>query len=276
MNHAIFEHYQETSPLHHLNPAVKLLSSVVVMLFTSLIFDPLTLTGIALFGLLLTLGPGRIPPGLILRGLIPFFLFGIGFFWMNALLPRLADGTEAGADILLTLGPLRFYRTGVRNGVSFGIRSLGFGIYSLLFVATTNPTDFILSLVHQLHLPPRLAYSALAAYRYLPTLHSEIAMIRNAHQVRGTSSLPGPRGVFQRSYRFTIPLLVSGIRRAGRAADAMEARAFTGRNRSWYRQTRLGFRDLLYVIALASGIAFITLYSRHRGSLVFWGGQLWN
>ncbi|WP_018527050.1 energy-coupling factor transporter transmembrane component T family protein [Alkalispirochaeta alkalica] len=276
MNHALFEYYQERSPLHHLNPAVKLISSLVVMIFTSLIFDPFTLAAITLFGLALTLGPGRVPPTLVLRGLIPFLLFGAGFFWMNALMPRVTSGAGTGEELLFSLGPLGFHRTGVINGVSFGIRSLGFGVYSLLFVATTNPTDFILSLVHQVRLPPRLAYSALAAYRYLPTLHSEITMIRNAHQVRGTREGSGPGGFFRKSYRFTIPLLVSGLRRAGRVADAMEARAFTGRNRSWYRQTRIGFRDLLYVVALASGVVLITLYSHHRGTLIFWGGQLWN
>ncbi len=268
----VFESYELASPLHLVNPAVKLLCSLAVMLFVSLIFDIPTLSTIAGWGLLLVLGLARVRPTVLARAMLPFAIFGLGFLWMNAILPRAAEGQ---AEALLRLGPLTVWREGLLNGISFAIRALSFGVYSVLFVATTDPTTFVLSLIHQLRVPPRLAYSALAAYRYLPTLHAELAQIRAAHRLRGVGETGGLRGKLQQAYRYTIPLLAAALRRAGRTANAMEARAFTGRQRTWYRTTRLRAVDAGYALLALGGVAAIVVLSARAGTLMLWSGRLW-
>ncbi len=272
MRVGVFENYELPSPLQAVNPAVKLLCSAAVMLFVSLVFDIVTLSALLLWGSVLALGPGRIRPAVLVRALIPFALFGVGFLWMNALLPR---QTGDGATELLRLGPVVVWREGLRNGLSFAVRALNFGVYSVLFVATTEPTSFVLSLIHQLRVPPRFAYSALAAYRYLPTLHAELDQIRAAHRLRGVGESEGLRGKVKQAYRYTIPLLAAALRRAGRTANAMEARAFTGRGRTWYRRTVTTPRDLVYALLLLGGVAVIVAASASAGTLLFWSGRLW-
>ena len=45
---------------------------------------------------------------------------------------------------------------------------LCFAVYSLLFVLTTDPTDFVVALVQHWRVPPRIAYASMAAYRFVP------------------------------------------------------------------------------------------------------------
>jgi len=266
----VFENYEGDSPLRGVNPSVKMIASVLVMLFVSVVFDHRTLGAVIALGAVLVLLVGRVRPGVLGRAMVPFLLFGLGFLWMNALLPRSA-GTP-----LFTVGPVVVSREGALNGVSFALRAIAFGVWSLLFVATTEPTSFVLSLVHQLSVPPKLAYSALAAYRYLPSLQMELEQIRGAHRLRGVGEAGGLRGKVQRAYRYTVPLLAGALRRASRVAAAMEARGFSGGERSWYRRERLAWRDALYAIAVLGGTAAIVWWSWESGSLRLWSGRLWD
>lgn len=269
MRASLFTHFNESSWLSTLNPAVKLVTALVVMLLASILFDHPTLIGLLAIGFSLLLALGRISLFAILRGLLPFMLFGIGFLWMNALLPRVA-GTP-----LFSLGFMTLYLEGLLNGISFFLRALVFGVWSLLFVATTNPTWFVLSLVHQLKVPPRFAYSALAAYRYLPALQQELSQIQAAHRLRGVGEAGGIRGKLQRARRYTIPLLSGALRRATRVAAAMEARAFTGLNRTWYRQPTLQPRDFLFLLLIVALIGALLTWTSMSGYLRLWRGHLW-
>ncbi|HKK48612.1 MAG TPA: energy-coupling factor transporter transmembrane component T [Alkalispirochaeta sp.] len=269
MRYTVFENYEKSSPLAAVNPSVKLIASVVVMLFVSVVFDHHTLAAVIALGAVLVLGVGRVHPVVLGRAMVPFLIFGFGFLWMNALLPRTA-GTP-----LFTVGPVVVSWEGVRNGVSFALRAIAFGVWSLLFVATTEPTSFVLSLVQQLRVPPKLAYSALAAYRYLPSLQIELEQIRGAHRLRGVGESGGLQGRIQRVYRYTVPLLAGALRRASRVAAAMEARGFSGTGRSWYRWHRLTWWDALYLITVLGGTAAIVWMSWRSGSLRVWTGRLW-
>ncbi len=269
MTRSVFTHFVTPSPLSQLNPSMKLIVAFGVMLLASVVFDFVTLGSLLGLGLGLILLAGRLPLRLVVRGLVPFMLFGLGFFWMNAALPR-TTGTELAA-----IGPLSISYEGVLNGLSFFLRALVFGVWSLLFVATTQPTDFVLSLVHQLRVPPRFAYSALAAYRYLPSLQQELEQIRAAHRLRGVGEAGGLRGRLQRARRYTIPLLTGALRRATRVAAAMEARGFTGHNRTWYRQPTVQWQDWVFVLLVAGAVAALIGFGLASGSLQMWRGHLW-
>ncbi|TVR85374.1 MAG: hypothetical protein EA428_15915 [Spirochaetaceae bacterium] len=269
IRHTVFENYELDSPLATINPAVKMICSVIVMLFVSVVFDLQTLSLLTAFGALMVLGLGRVRPLVLARALLPFLLFGVGFLWMNALLPRSAGTT------LFTVGPVAISAEGLRNGVSFFLRALTFGVWSVLFVASTEPTRFVLSLVHQLSVPPKIAYSALAAYRYLPSLQIELEQIRGAHRLRGVGEAGGLRGKIQRVYRYTVPLLAGALRRAGRVAAAMEARGFSGMNRTWYRKESLRLRDAAYAIGVLSVTSLIIWWGLYSETLMLWSGRLW-
>ena len=58
--------------------------------------------------------------------------------------------------------------------LALSLRILNVAALSLMFIFTTNMVDFILSLIQQLKLPPKIAYGVLAGYRFLPMMKDEI------------------------------------------------------------------------------------------------------
>lgn len=121
-------------------------------------------------------------------------------------------------------------------GISIAFRILCFSALSMMFLFTTDPILFMLSLIQQCKLPPKLAYGVIAGFRFLPLLKDEILIIRQAHRIRGAASDSGLKGKLSAVRRFTIPLLAGAIRKAERTAIAMESKGFTGsRNRTFYR-----------------------------------------
>lgn len=269
---SLFSSYERASYLRRLNPSLKLGIAMLYMLVATVLFDVWTLLALALVALTATHFLGRVPLATLLRGSVPFLLLGIGYLWMNTLFPR-ADG--ASVTVLFQIGPLRVVQEGIVNGLTLLARALCMGAWSLFFVTSTDPTDFILSLIQQLGIGPRVAYGALAAYRFVPLLEDEWAQIRKAHWLRGVGQGKGLGGRLEQSYRYTIPLLASAIRKAGRTAWAMESRAFTGdRERTYYRRLVITPADWQFAAA-ALFVLFVILFTAWRlGSLQFWNGGL--
>jgi energy-coupling factor transport system permease protein len=272
MNHNIVSFYEQDSLLHRLNPTVKLGIAFFFMIVATLLFDVRTLGLIFLLAVGVTWRLGRIPLTALLRGMGPFLILGLGYLWMNALFPR-AEGEAV--TVLFRFGPFRVVEEGLLTGLALTARALCFGACSLFFITTTDPTDFIISLIQQLGLAPRLAYGTLAAYRFVPLLEAELAQIRAAHRLRGVGEGEGLRGKVIQLYRYTLPLLASAIRKAGRVAIAMESRAFTGdRGRTYYREVRVTRTDWLFAANSLISLTLILVIGWQLNWLRFWQGGL--
>lgn len=223
--------------------------------------DPYTPAMFLVISLTLTLSTGVLRGRSALR-LVPFGFFAFAMFWMNAAWANVTDAT-----VVATLGPLEFTDEGVILGLALGLRILAVGLLTLVFLSTIEPTEFVLSLVQQLKLPARLAYSLMAALRFVPTLETEIQLIRAAHRIRG-AGVDGHFSWAKRFYRYAIPLLAGGIRRAERVAIAMEARGFSGdAPRTYLRQFPWHHRDTMFVIISFAVVMIVFTVSAHFGWL---------
>lgn len=250
-----------SSPLHRLNPAVKLLGFSCLTLTPTLFLDPATPAAFLSLAFLIGWGLGDITPLRLARRLTPLLVVAAGLAVFNALFyggPR--------TELLLAVGPLRLWLEGAAFGLSLGLRILCVVAYSALYVWTTDPSAFVASLIQQARLPYRLGYAVLAAYRFLPVLQRELANIHNAHRVRGAYGEDW-RSRLGRVRRYGIPLLANGIRQAERLAVAMDARGFGALpERTYYVQTRVGVGDYLFLAgtalataAILSALAFLGL-----------------
>jgi energy-coupling factor transport system permease protein len=266
----LLNHYETPSPLAAWNPSVKAVTIAATSLLLTFVLDPVTPLLCFAFTMVALVAVGRAPLGPLLAGLAPALGVGFGLWWTNALFAR-----EAGA-VLWTWGPLRVGEHGLWMGAALAARVLGFAAYSLLFVATTNPSAFIVSAIVTLRLPVPLGYALLAVYRFLPTLAAEYQLIRGAHRIRGESAA-GPFARWRdRALRYTVPLLASSIRRAERVALAMEARGLlAGRPRTYYRRPPLGGRDFVLAAAFMAAHAALLWLSWRWGTLRWWRGQLY-
>jgi energy-coupling factor transport system permease protein len=266
----LFSHYETDSPLGRWNPAAKAMAVLAVSLLLTAIFDPVTPLVILIVSILITVLLGRVSFVAILAGLAPATALAAGLVWTNLFFGR-AEGR-----LWWHWGPFSLSEASLIIGLSLGLRVLCFASYSLLFLTTTDPSRFILSLIQHLRVPYRFGYAMLAVYRFLPMLGYEFLLIRGAQRIRGVPQRRGVRGWVQGAVRYMIPLLAAALRRAERVAIAMEARGLgPGLHRTYYRYIPMRARDIGAAIALIGVNALIIAVSWKLGVLRVWHGQLY-
>jgi len=229
--------------ISRINPSAKLLANLIALIGCMLVFDPVT----PLIFLIVVLTIGSLDGVFKLKEIpkfIPFLLFALGMVWMNAAWADVPDSNVIGE-----FGFFTFTDKGLSLGISLGLRILAIAAFSILFTSSTDPTDLVLSLVQQCRLSPSIAYSILAAIRLFPTLETELSTIQAAHRIRGKGE-KGLNKKIKRWYRYAIPLLAGGIRKAERVALAMEARGFSSQvSRTYYKVITWDKKDTVFVIA---------------------------
>ncbi|MCC6443214.1 MAG: energy-coupling factor transporter transmembrane protein EcfT [Armatimonadetes bacterium] len=244
---SLFDFYESDSFLHRTHPLTKLAVNLLVLLATSFYQRPLAPLLLLAALMLAALVLARLPFLHLWKAMRFFFALSALWVFFTALFTR----PDAGAsEVFFRLGPLAFTEYGLWWGVTRALRMLCLIAFALLLVSTTDPTDLILGLIQQGRLNYRIGYGILVGYRTIPLLQEEYDTIRAAHRVRGVREGKGIAGSAQRMRRYAIPLLAGAVRRAERAALAMESRAFGAyEERTYLRQLRFGWRDS----ALAAG-----------------------
>jgi energy-coupling factor transport system permease protein len=255
MNPAAFA--DRDSVLHRLNPLTKLGLAVLVIVGLTFIVDPLTPAIVTILLLGMVCGLGGVRLSAVLRMYLPVWLLSFGALWTTAVFYTVDPASHPRA--ILSAGPIVVVDQGVAYALVLFFRLQGFYAASLVYVLTTDPTDLVRALVQKLGLSYRFGYGAHAAFRFVPLFEGELFSIRAAHRVRGVSDGGGPITRLRTYVAYLIPLLVGGVRRAERAALAMDARGFGAYpDRTHYRQSRFTILDALFSI----------------GSLVVLGGLL--
>jgi energy-coupling factor transport system permease protein len=240
-----FVWHEGDSYLHRLNPLTKLGACFLAGGVVSTAGEPLTPIVVALAAIITTRAAGRVPWRLIARPLAFGSLAGFGVFWTYSLF-------YGGS------GP------GWAYGLTMAMRLLAILTASALFVLTTDPSQFVRSLIHQAHVSPRIAYSIFAGYRFVPLLEVEFATIRAAHQMRGGDTRPSLPGRIRQLVGYAIPLLVSAVRKGERVALAMESRGFGALpQRTYFRTTTLGRADFAFGVCCLVLFALLVFARLH-------------
>lgn len=226
-----------------MHPLPKLAVCLVFVLASILVFDLRVQIAI----LLLAVAACRVGAGIPLRRiallLLPFCLFGFGFLTTSVLF-RAESGyavqmaaEQGGGAPDLSPGLVLFFRV------------LACGMVSAAFVLSTDPGRFVRALMTDLALPPAVGFALLQALHLVPDLRREAQVLRMARAIRlgrPMRRLPTPNDVAA----LAVPLLAFAIRRAGRAAIALEARGLAaGRRRTHLPQPAMGRRDAAFVVA---------------------------
>ena len=142
----------------------------------------------------------------------------------------------------------------------------------LLFVCTTNPSEFAASL-NRIGIKYTVAYSVALALRYIPDIQKNYHEISQAQQARGIE-MSRKQNLVKRlksAAAILIPLIHSSMDRIEVVSDAMELRGFgKGKKRTWYMGRPFRSADILAMVfcalLLAAAIALNVLN----------GGRFWN
>ena len=120
----------------------------------------------------------------------------------------------------------------------------------LLFVCTTNPSEFAASL-SRIGVSYRISYAVALALRYIPDIQREYRDISLTQQARGTemSSKASLVNRLKAASSILIPLILSSMERIETISNAMELRGFgKGKKRTWYSGRPFRKMDILCML----------------------------
>ena len=244
----LFNYIERPSPIHRLTGATKLVCLVawtvaaMTSFYTPLLFA-MTVGAIVLFKTAklkvsdISFVLGLMIAYIILNNLL-IFLFspdhGANLYGSETILFRIAGPYVVTAEQL-------FYHLNVilKNACTIPI--------VLLFVCTTNPSEFAASL-SRIGISYRISYAVALALRYIPDIQREYRDISLAQQARGTEMSKKASLVdrLKAASTILIPLILSSMERIETISNAMELRGFgKGAKRSWYSGRKFSRADIL-------------------------------
>lgn len=233
----LFNYIERSSPIHRLTGASKLVCLLTWSLaamsgFHTPLLAILTLAAIGLFKLSkiklkdVSFMLGFTLVFMLLNNVL-IFLFspehGVSIYGTRTVLFKIAGPYVVTAEQL-------FYHLNVALKYTCTIPIV------LLFVCTTNPSEFAASL-NRIGVSYRISYAVALALRYIPDIQREYGDISQAQQARGiemskkaslVSRLKSVSGIL-------IPLILSSMQRIETISNAMELRGFgKEQKRTWY------------------------------------------
>jgi ABC-type cobalt transport system, permease component CbiQ and related transporters len=139
---------------------------------------------------------------------------------------------------------------------------------ALMFIVTTNPSEFAASL-SKLGVKYSIGYSIAIALRYIPDVQKDFQEIKQAQEARGIDMSKGTSFSKRMKSMMAIlfPLIFSSLERIDVISNAMELRGF-GKNkkRTWYSERKFQPSDYISII-------FILLFTVIAMIVTFYDGS---
>lgn len=139
----------------------------------------------------------------------------------------------------------------------------------LIFIVTTNPSEFAASL-SRIGVSYRVGYAIAIALRYVPDVQSDFTKIKNAQEARGIE-MSAKADLWTRLKNMgtiIFPLIFSSMDRIDVVSNAMELRGF-GKNkkRTWYMGKPLEKNDywsIAFIVLFCVAALVFTFYDGNR------------
>lgn len=246
----IGQYYATDSPLHRLDPRVKIVGTLLYIISLFLVHHYIGLVVAALiFGVMVRMS--NVPFRFIVKGLKPIMMMLV----FTALLHLFCTPGKA----IFSLGVLHITIEGVQKCIFLTVRLTLMMIGSSLMTLTTTPnqlTDGIeqmLRPLRKLHVPVHeFALMMSIALRFIPILMEELDKIMKAQLARGADFESGNfLHRLKNMLPILLPLFASAMRRANELAYAMDARCYHGgEGRTKMKPLRYGYRDMIGYISI--------------------------
>lgn len=139
----------------------------------------------------------------------------------------------------------------------------------ILFVCTTNPSEFAASL-NRIGVSYRISYAVALALRYIPDIQREYRDISRAQQARGVEMSKKATLIkrLKAASAILIPLVLSSLERIEVVSNAMELRRFgKEKQRTWYAGrdfTKWDYLTIAFSVLLMAVSMFLTFLNGSR------------
>ena len=259
-NITLGQYYPADSVVHKMDPRVKILLLIALIVAIFLAGNLLAYVPVVLF-LFAAAKLSKLPFRLLIKGLKPLRFILILTFALNLFfLP--------GETPLLNLGFAVIKTESLITAIHYSLRLALLVMGSSLLTLTTPPIvltdglERLLSPLRVIHFPAHeMAMMMSIALRFIPTLLEEADKIMKAQTARGADFESGNLIARARAMvPLLVPLFVSAFRRAGDLAMAMEARCYHGgEGRTRLRVLQCEKRDYIACAVMALLIAAVIL-----------------
>ena len=244
-NISLGQYIPRDSLIHNLDPRIKILSCLAIIISLFLITEGLGYLILGSF-VIISIVVSKVHPKFVLMGLRPV-LFIILFTLIIHIF--MTEG-----EVIYQLGFLKITQEGLVKGLLISFRLFILILATSLLTLATSPislTDGIerlLSVFKLIGMPAHeIAMMMTIALRFIPTLLEETEKIMKAQISRGADFESG--NIFNRAKNLIpilIPLFVNAFRRADELAIAMEAKCYRGgEGRTHYRELKIKKADIL-------------------------------
>ncbi len=254
----IGQYYPAASPIHKLDPRVKLFGT---MIYIIALFAFKGLPGLVIItaGLFAMIKISKIPVKFIVKGLKAIVFIVLFTCAINILF-------TPGDLNLVKWGPFTISDKGIKNGVLMIFRLIYLIMGTSLMTLTTTPNELTDGLERSMRHLARIKFPVHAiammmsiALRFIPILIDETDKIMKAQMARGADFESG--GLIKKAKAMVpllVPLFVSAFRRADELAMAMEARCYNGgEGRTKMNPLRYGKNDAISYVVIFVFLALI-------------------
>ncbi len=218
------------SVLHRLDPRLRIVFAVLFSFFLAVSKSFSSMAAGLVLSLVLT-GMSKIPANEVAKRLTLINGFNLA---MLIILPLTFEGT-----VLFTIGPLACAREGVILALQITLKSNAI-LLAFIALVSTMTIATLGNALNRLHMPPKIVYLLLIAYRYVFVLEQEYRRLSCAMKVRGFEPKTNLHTYRSYAYLFGM-LLVRASARADRVYQSMLCRGFKGK---FYCLHQFGFSTL--------------------------------
>lgn len=266
---AVLGYLPRNTFIHRLSGASKLICFLILSVITMMSYDTRFLLGVSIFSAILLYfsqirwrdirGVVYIVTVFSLINLIMIYFFepeyGVEIYQSRTVI------WEGVGRYTLTLEQL-FYE------LNIFIKYFATIPFALIFMLTTNPSEFASSLNH-IGVSYRISYAVSLTLRYIPDIQQSYLNIRQAQQARGIEMSEKASLIdrIKSSAQIILPLIFSSLERIEVISQAMTLRRFgKGKKRSWYSAKAFHYNDILAIlITLAITVVGIYCFVLNQG-----------
>lgn len=265
---ALGQFYPAKSPLHRLDPRIKVILAIVYIVASFLCKNIFSFALLLLSALALVL-MSRIPMRVVLGSIkaiifVMVFTAILNIFWTK--------GDES--SLIFSWKFINIYVDGLYNALFIVVRIICMIVGSCMFLTyTTTPIQLtdglesLLSPLKKIKVPVHeFAMMMTIALRFIPTIIEETGKIMSAQKARGADFTNG--SLIKRAKALIpvlIPLFISAFRRAGELATAMTCRCYRGgEGRTKLHALKLSWIDFvgsMIMLIFIAGIILINIFA---------------
>lgn len=247
----LFNYIDRPSPIHRLTGATKFVCLMLWSFAAMTTYDTRMLAALAVFSFVL-FAFGNIK----LRDVSFMLGFTAVFLVMNTILIYLFSpqhGCEIYGSTTYLFGLSGRYAPTAEQlfyHLNYLLKYLATIPIILLFVCTTNPSEFAASL-NKLGIKYSIAYSVALALRYIPDIQKEYNDISRAGQARGVemSKKASLISRIKNAATILIPLVLTSMNKVEIISNAMELRGFgKKKKRTWYMGHKFRAADIICMV----------------------------